>query len=81
VTLRKRLEKLEGTIQERPVKMADLSKFSDEELDVLEKVYDFTLAREVANPTGRRPIQADLSGLSADDMVIYQKIAERAECR
>jgi len=62
-------------------KPADLSMLSMEEVDVLEKVLDYTLAREAAAPTGKRPLVAEPSGLSADDMVIYRKMAERAECR
>jgi hypothetical protein len=54
---------------------------SMEELELLEKVLDYTLAREGAAPTGKRPLVADPSGLSAEDMVIYRKMAERAECR
>ena len=81
MTLLKRLERLEGTIQERQVKRADLSKYSLEELDVLEKVYDFAVAREVANPTGKRPLEADLSCLSAPEMAIYDRAAERTQCQ
>jgi hypothetical protein len=84
VNLRKRLERLEVTIQERPVKMADLSKYSDDELAVLERVYDFAVVCHLA---GRGPLQADLAwlsepdtGLSEPDMAIYRRIAERAEC-
>jgi len=62
-------------------KPADLSMLSMEEVDVLEKVLDYTLAREAAAPTGKRPLVAEPSGLSADDMVIYRKMAERGECR
>jgi hypothetical protein len=87
-SLQRRLRKLEAGIvdshammQDNDSKPADLSMFSLEEVEVLEKVYDYTVAREVAHPTGKRPLVADLSGLSADDMVIYRKIAERAECR
>jgi len=35
----------------------------------------------LAGRTGMRPHTADLSVLPADDMVIYRKIAKRAECR
>jgi hypothetical protein len=81
-SLTKRICKLEGAIKQNAAsKPVDLSMLSDEELDVTERVYDFTLAREAAAPTGKRPLVADLSGLSADDMVIYRKMAERAECR
>jgi hypothetical protein len=64
--------------------MADLSKFSGEELDVLEKVYDEVIAREVANPTGKRLLKADLSCLSclsAPEMAIYHQAAERTKCQ
>jgi hypothetical protein len=44
-------------------------------------VLDDTVAREGAVPTGKRPLVGDPSGLSADDMVIYRKIAERADCQ
>ena len=54
---------------------------SMEELDVLEKVLEYTLAREVAHATGKRPLLADPSGLFGDDMVIYRTMEERAECR
>ena len=81
-SLIKRIGKLEGTMmQDIDNKPADLSMLSMEELDVLEKVLDYTLAREAAAPTGKRPLVAEPSGLSADDMVIYRKMAERAECR
>lgn len=79
--LRKRLKWLEESIQERQVKMADTSMLSIEELEILEKVLEYTLAREGAMPTGKRPLVADSSGLSADDMIVYRKMAERAECR
>jgi hypothetical protein len=79
-SLTKRIGKLEGAMmqvmQDHDSKPADLSMLSREELDVLEKVLDYTLAREVAHPTGKRPLVADLSGLSADDMVIYLQMAE-----
>ena len=68
-------------MQDNDSKPADLSMLSLKELDVLEKVLDYTLAPEAAAPTGKRPLVADPSGLSADDMVIYRKMAERAECR
>jgi len=81
-SLIKRIGKLEGTMmQDIDNKPADLSMLSMEEVDVLEKVLDYTLAREAAAPTGKRPLVAEPSGLSADDMVIYRKMAERAECR
>ena len=68
-------------MQHNDSKPADLSMYSLEELEVLEKVLDYTLAREAAAPTGKRPLVADPSGLSADDLVIYREMAERAECR
>jgi hypothetical protein len=80
--LQRRLRKLEdshATMQDNDCKPADLSMLSEEELEVLQKVYDYNLARQVA--TGKRPIVADPSGLSADDMVIYLRIAECAERR
>jgi len=81
-SLIKRIGKLEGTMmQDIDNKPADLSMLSMEEVDVLEKVLDYTLAREAAAPTGKRPLVAEPSGLSADDMVIYRKMAERGECR
>jgi hypothetical protein len=81
-SLTKRIGKLEGAIKPNAdSKPADLSMLSREEVEVLEKVYDYTVAREVAHPTGKRPLAADPSGLSADDMVIYRKIEARAECR
>ena len=83
-SLTKRIGKLEGAMiqmQHNDSKPADLSMYSLEELEVLEKVLDYTLAREAAAPTGKRPLVADPSGLSADDMVIYRKLAERAECQ
>lgn len=45
-------------------KRADLSMFSIEELEVLEKVLDYTLAREAAAPTGKRPLVAERNGLA-----------------
>jgi hypothetical protein len=82
ISLAKRIGKLEGAMmQDNDSKPADLSMLSLKELDVLEKVLDYTLAPEAAAPTGKRPLVADPSGLSADDMVIYRKMAERAECR
>ena len=78
----KRIGKLEAAmIQDNDSPPADLSMLSMEELELLEKVLDYTLAREGAAPTGKRPLVADPSGLSAEDMVIYRKMAERAECR
>jgi hypothetical protein len=81
VTLRRRLEQLEGAMQKLPAKMLDLSKYSDEELAVIEKVCDFAVVRHLA---GRGPLQADLSwlsepdtGLSEPEMAIYRRIAER----
>jgi hypothetical protein len=68
-------------MQDNDSKPADLSMFSIAELEVLEKVVDYTLAREAAAATGKRPLAADPSGLSGDDMVIYRKLAERAEHR
>ena len=61
-------------------KPADLSMLSRAELEVLKKVLHYTLAREAATPTGKR-LAADPSGLSADDMVVYLRIAECAESR
>jgi hypothetical protein len=52
---------------------------SNEELEVLEKVLDYTLAREAAVPTGKRPLLADPTGLAADDMVVYLRMVECAE--
>jgi|HubBroStandDraft_1064217.scaffolds.fasta_scaffold248714_1 hypothetical protein len=87
-SLQRRLRKLEAGIvdsqammQDNCSKPGDLSMPSLEEVEVLEEVYDYTVAREVAHPTGKRSLVADLSGLSADDMVVYLRIAERAECR
>ena len=48
---------------------------------VLEKVLDYTLAREDAAPTGKRPVVADPSGLADDDMVVYLRMVECAERR
>jgi hypothetical protein len=42
-------------------------------------MFGYTLAREAAAPTGKRPLVADPSGLSADEMFIYRKMEERAE--
>jgi hypothetical protein len=79
----RRIRKLEATaeamIQETNSKLADLSIWSLGELDVLEKVLDYTLPREAAAPTGKRPPLADPSGLSADDLVIYLRMVECAE--
>jgi|HubBroStandDraft_4_1064222.scaffolds.fasta_scaffold600594_1 hypothetical protein len=87
-SLQRRLRKLEAGILDRHAMMkdnyskrGDLSMSSLEEVEVLEKLYDYNLARQIAAPTGKRPPAVDLSGLSADDMVIYRKMAERAECR
>ena len=84
-SLQRRIRKLEATngamMQDNDCKPADLSMLSIEELEVLEKVVDYTVAREVAAPTGKRPLLADPSGLAADDMIIYRKMAERAERR
>jgi hypothetical protein len=84
--LQRRLRKLEAGIldshamtQDNASKPADLSMLSMEELDVLEKVLDYTLEREAAAPTGKRPLVADPSGLSADDMVVYLRMVERAK--
>jgi hypothetical protein len=85
--LTKRIGKLEGAmmqmqrIQDKDCKPADLSMLSIEELEVLKKVLDYTLAREATLPTGKRPLIADPTGLAADDMVIYLRMAGRAECR
>ena len=57
-------------------KPANLSMLSKEELEVLEKVLDYTLAREAAAPTGKRPLVAEAAGLAADDMVVYLRMAE-----
>jgi hypothetical protein len=62
-------------------KLADLSMLSVEELKVLKRVCAYTVAREAARPTGKRPLLADPSGLSVDDMVIYRMLEERAKCR
>jgi hypothetical protein len=85
--LQRRLRKLEAGILDSHAMMqddskpADLSMLSMEELEVLEKVLDYTLAREAAAPTGKRPLVADASGLSADDMDTHRRMAERAERR
>jgi hypothetical protein len=85
--LQRRLRKLEAGIvdshammQDNDSEPADLSMLSMEELEVLQKVVHYTIAREAAAPTGK-PLVADPSGLSADDRVIYRNMAERAECR
>jgi hypothetical protein len=81
-SLTKRIGKLEGAMmQDNDSKPADLSMLSIEELEVLEKVLDYTLAREAAAPTGKRPLVADPSGLADDDMVVYLRMAECAERR
>jgi hypothetical protein len=81
-SLTRRIGKLEGAMmQDNDSKRADLSMLSVEELEVLEKVVDYTLAREAAAPTGKRPLVADPSGLAAGDMVIYLRMAECAERR
>lgn len=54
---------------------------SSEELEVLVRVLDYTNAREASAPTGKRPLVADPSGLSGDDVVIYRRMAARAECQ
>jgi hypothetical protein len=80
-SLIRRIGKLErAMMQDNDSKPADLSMLSNEELEVLQKVLDYTLAREAAAPTGK-PLGADPSGLSADDMVIYLQMAECAERR
>ena len=58
-------------MQELLAKPADLSMLSMEELEVVEKVLDYTLAREATAPTGKRPLVANPSGISAGDMVVY----------
>ena len=68
-------------MQDDDSNLADLEKLSTEELEVLRRVLVYTLEREVAAPTGKCPLVADPSALSADDMVIYRKMAARAECR
>ena len=68
-------------MQDNDSKPADLSMFSVEELEVLEKVLDYTLVCEAAAPTGRRTLVADRSGLAADDMVVYLRMVECAERR
>lgn len=60
-------------MQDNDSKPADLSMLSMEELKVLQTVVRYTIEREAAAPTGKRPLVADPSGLSADDMVIYQR--------
>jgi hypothetical protein len=80
-SLAKRLAKLEAVTHEQQVKSADLSGLSLEELRILGNVLDYTLAHEAAGPTGKRPLVAGPSGLCADDMVIYRRTTERAECR
>jgi hypothetical protein len=83
-SFQRRVRKLEATkgamMQDNPSKPADLSMLSIEELEVLQKVLDYTLACEAAAP-GQRPLVADPSGLSADDMVIYPRMVECAERR
>jgi hypothetical protein len=82
-SFQRRIRKLEATkramMQDNGSKPADLSMLSMEELDVLEKVLDYTLAREAAVPTGKRPLLADPTGLSAADMVVYLRMVECAE--
>jgi hypothetical protein len=85
--LQRRLRKLEVEIldhammQDNDSQHADLSMYSIEELKVLQKMVHYTIEREAAAATGKRPLVADPSGLSADDLVIYREMAERAECR
>jgi hypothetical protein len=52
---------------------------SMEELEVVEKMLDYTLAREDTAPTGKRPLVANPAGLAADDMVAYPRMAARAQ--
>ena len=70
-------------MQDNYSKPAGLSTLSDEELEVLEKVFDYTDAREAAAPTGKSPlvVVVDASGLAADDMAVYLKMAEGAKRR
>jgi hypothetical protein len=76
-----RLEEAMMQMQDNYNKPADLSMLSREELEVLQKVLDYTLAGEVAAPTGKRPLVTDPSGLAADDMIVYLGMAEREERR
>jgi hypothetical protein len=74
-SLTNRIGKLEGAIMQRirdnHDKATDLSMLSMEELEVVEKVLDYTLSGDATVPTGKCPLVADPSGLSADDMVVY----------
>jgi hypothetical protein len=81
-SLQRRITKLER-ISPPTMPVADLSQFTRPELKVLRKLMVHTLTEEERYPTGKRPLPliADTSGLSAEDMAIYRKIAERAECR
>jgi hypothetical protein len=65
-------------IQDNDSKSAALSMLSMEELEVVKKVLEYTLAREATAPTGKRPLVANPAGLGADDMVVYLRMAEHA---
>jgi hypothetical protein len=79
-TLHRRLDKLEGKIVSRPaMPVADLSAFTDGELDVLEKLVDDTIAAEERKPTGRRPLplRLDRSILTPDEALIFDGMIQR----
>lgn len=86
-SLQRRLRKLEvgilghAMMRDNETEPADLSMYSTEEQEVLRKVVQYTIEREAAAPTGKRPLAADPSGLADDDLVIYRKMDERAGCR
>jgi hypothetical protein len=68
-------------MQDYDSKPADLSMLSIEELEVLEKVLDYTHAREVAAPPGKRPLVADTSGAFRRRYRDLPKDGRGAECR
>jgi hypothetical protein len=79
-TLQRRLDQLERKIispQAMPV--ADLSGFTDSELEVLEKLLDDTIAAEERRPTGRRPLplRFDRSILTPAEVLIFEGMIQR----
>jgi hypothetical protein len=84
-SLQRRIHQLEATMaammQDNDSNPADLSMLSIEGLEALQKVLDYTVAREAAAQTSKRALVADPSGLAADDMAVYLQMVQRAERR
>jgi hypothetical protein len=77
--LQRRLNKLEGKILPPPMPVADLSRLTTPELEVVRKLVEHALSVEQRKPTGKRPLPllVERSVLTPDESLIYDGMTQR----